>query len=57
MFDFLKSVRFWKIVGASIVWGLMIGGVIDKSVGDPIMAILLGSVIVKTIDRNTGDTK
>ncbi len=49
---FLQSVRFWKIVGAAIVYGLLLAEIIPAAVADPIIAILVGSVAIRTIDRS-----
>jgi hypothetical protein len=49
--DFLKSTRFWKLVGAAVVWGLMMGGILPREVAEPIIALLTASVVVRTIDR------
>ena len=51
-FSFLKSIRFWKIVGAAVVWGLLQAGILPPAVADPIIAVLIGSVAVRTVDRS-----
>ena len=52
MFDFLKSVRFWKLVCAAAAWGLLQAGFLPSEVAEPVIALLLGSVAVRTIDRS-----
>ena len=58
-FAFLKSIRFWKIVGAVVVQALVAYGVIDVIIGNSISTILGLDVLVRTVDRHgekTGDT-
>lgn len=50
-FDFLKSVRFWKLVLFGLVQALVGYGVIDSVLGNTIATVLLGDVAVNTIDR------
>ena len=51
---FLKSVRFYKLVLAGIVQALVGVGALDQGIATPIIAVLLGSVVVRTVDRNIG---
>jgi len=55
MFDFLKSVRFWKLVIIGVIGALQLEGIISAPIADAIYVILGGSVIIRTIDRNLGD--
>ena len=50
-FAFLKSVRFWKLVGAGVAFALTQEGVITATMLTLIETILLGSVAVRTVDR------
>lgn len=49
--DFLKSVRFYKLVATAIISILVSNGVLDKSIGDAFTLILLGSVSLATLDK------
>ena len=49
--NFLRSVRFWKLVGAGIVQALVVYGVITQDIAIPIQAILLGSAVIRTVDK------
>lgn len=49
--DFLKSVRFWKLVLAGLAFALADVGVITPAILILVETILLGSVGVRTIDR------
>ena len=48
---FLKSNRFYVLVIAAIVGILKAEGIIDVSVADPLIALALAFVGVRTIDR------
>jgi len=48
---FLKSNRFYALVIAAIVGILKAEGIIDVSVADPLIALALAFVGVRTIDR------
>ena len=48
---FLKSVRFWKLIAAGVAQALVSVGVLDVSIGTPIIAVLVGSVAIRTTDR------
>lgn len=50
-FAFLKSTRFWKIVGAVAIQALVAYGVIDPIIGNSISTILGLDVAVRTVDR------
>jgi len=50
-FAFLKSVRFWKLVLAGIAFALCKVDVINPALLGLIETILLGSVVVRTVDR------
>lgn len=50
--EFLKSVRFYKLLAVAIAQFLATQGIISKEVADGISLVLLGSVIVRTVDRN-----
>lgn len=49
--DFLKSVRFWKLVAVGVVQALVSSGVITPEIGGSITFILLGDVAINTVDR------
>lgn len=53
--DFLKSIRFWKVVIIAILVSLQINGYIDEGVQTTIVmaldGILAGSVGIRTVDR------
>ena len=55
-FDFLKSVRFWKLVLVGIAFALYEVGAINQAILALIETILIGSVVIRTVDRNVGDT-
>jgi len=48
---FLKSERFWKLVISAITWSLLQYGFIPLEIATPLIALLLGSAGVRTIDR------
>lgn len=50
-FDFLTSVRFWKLVIVGIVFALFKVEVIPEAWFVLIQTVLVGSVIIKTVDR------
>ena len=50
--EFLKSVRFYKLLVVAIAQFLATQGIITKEVADGISLVLLGSVLVRTVDRN-----
>lgn len=50
-FEFLTSVRFWKLFAASFVEFLAAQGYIDPAFAHALAAWLVGSVAVRTIDR------
>lgn len=50
-FEFVKSVRFWKVVLSGVVLALGQNGYIDLESAKIISGILLGSVTIRTIDR------
>ena len=50
-FNFLKSVRFWKLVLVGIAFALFEVGVINFATLGLIEVILIGSVAVRTVDR------
>ena len=52
-FAFITSVRFWKLVIAAFVWGFFQAESLPVEVATPIIALLLGDVTIKTIDRGT----
>ena len=49
--EFLKSVRFWKVVVAFVVYALGAEGVIPAPIADTVAGILGVSVAIRTIDR------
>jgi len=49
--EFLKSVRFWKLVIAGVAFALYQDGVVSQAVLSLVETILLGSVAVRTVDR------
>lgn len=48
---FLKSVRFWKLFLVAVAQFLGAQGIIDKTIVDGLSLLLLGSVVVRTVDR------
>ncbi len=50
-FEFLKSVRFWKLVGVGVINALVANGVLTPEIGGSLTFILIGDVAVNTIDR------
>jgi len=50
-FEFLKSTRFWKLVLAGFAAVLFKEGVITQTVLALIETILVGSVVIRTVDR------
>jgi len=50
-FDFLGSRRFWAMVIAFVLGGLEVIGALPGTVVQPIIKILLGFVVVGTIDK------
>lgn len=50
--EFLKSVRFYKLLAVAITQFLATQGIVAKEVADGVSLVLLGSVIVRTVDRN-----
>lgn len=50
-FQFLTSVRFWKIVGAFLAEALGFYGLIPAEIAHTIAGILGVSVAVRTVDR------
>jgi len=51
-FAFLKSVRFWKLFIVAVAQFLSSQAIIDVAVANGLSILLLGSVVVRTIDRN-----
>lgn len=51
--DFVKSVRFWKIVISVVVETIAKFYPEFKPIADAIMAICLGSVALSTLDKTT----
>lgn len=51
MFDFLRSVRFWKLGIAAILEFLGSQGIIPVEVAHALAAWLTASVVVRTVDR------
>ena len=51
MFDFLKSVRFWKLFAVAVFEFLATQGIVSAEVAHGVSLVLLGSVAVRTIDR------
>lgn len=49
--SFLNSRRFWAVVLAGIVQGLVTGGYLDSTVGDALKTILWSFVGIRTVDR------
>lgn len=52
-FEFLKSVRFWKIVIAWIAEALGFYGVIPQEIAHTIAGICGVSVLIRTIDKTS----
>ena len=50
-FEFLKSVRFWKLIIVSIAQVMATEGIIDFNIVNGLSLVLLGSVIIRTVDR------
>lgn len=54
-FDFLKSVRFWKMVVVAVLLVLEQQGVItndlSQAVAHVLELVLGGSIVIKTVDR------
>lgn len=50
-FEFLKSTRFWFLVAAAILGVLKTEGLVPDEIANAIIAVLLGSVGVRTVDR------
>jgi len=50
-FQFLRSIRFWKLFLVAVAQFLGTQGIIEKSIVDGISLLLLGSVAVRTADR------
>jgi len=53
MFDFLQSVRFWKLFIVALVEFLAAQGIIPQELAHGIAIWLGGSVVIRTIDRET----
>jgi len=51
MFDFLKSVRFWKLFVIAVLEFLASQGVISFEIAHAFAVLFGGSVAVRTIDR------
>lgn len=56
-FAFLGSLRFWALVGIAIIEVLESETIIGGSIAGALITILGGFTVIRTIDRNTGDTK
>lgn len=54
-FAFLKSNRFWALVIGAISMYLQAKGIIGDAEMILIATITSGFIVVKTVDRNTGD--
>jgi hypothetical protein len=50
-FEFLKSVRFWKITICAVAVYLQQLGIIDSALTTLIITIAGGSTVVRTVDR------
>lgn len=48
---FLKSNRFWALIGIGIVTTLKMSGILVAEIADPLLVILGGFITVRTIDR------
>ena len=55
-FAFLKSNRFWCLTAVAVVGVLEGMDLLDSNIAYQITTFLLSFVVVRTIDRNTGDT-
>lgn len=51
-FEFLKSVRFWKLVIVAIAQVMASEGIIEHNIVNGLSLILLGSITIRTVDRN-----
>lgn len=56
-FAFLKSTRFWAVILGAISMYLESKGLIGEPERNLIATIVVGFTTIKTIDRNTGDSK
>lgn len=52
-FAFLKSNRFWALVGLAVVGVLEGMGVLDSAIANQLKVFLGGFIIVRTVDRAT----
>ena len=50
-FQFLSSVRFWKLVGIALTTVLMSEQIISTEIGQAIIVLLGGSIAIRTVDR------
>ena len=50
-FEFLKSTRFWFLVASAIVGVLKAESLVPDDIANALIAILLGSVGIRTLDR------
>lgn len=49
--EFLKSNRFWALVVVALLGVLKAEGILESSIVDPLIALALGFVGVRTVDR------
>jgi len=49
--DFIKSNRFWVLIGIAIIGVLKSEGILEASIADPLVALGLGFIGVRTVDR------
>lgn len=52
-FSFIKSNRFWAIVGVAVLGVLQAKMLIDPEIARALMTVLLGHIGLRTIDRAT----
>lgn len=49
--EFLKSNRFWALIIVAIIGVLKAEGILESGIADPLIALALSFVGVRTLDR------